>query len=389
MVSPMRRRAGQTRLLVTAAVLLLICGVGAGWLSHNKSGADPARHPRAGRSDAAARDAAAGTSKAHVIPIGVSDPGLIHESAAVQAAQLKKMHSIGLNSVRFDADWAWVQFAGPGTFDWVLLDREVTSVLKAGMTVDLVIDGCPPWAALASARHDVNPQPASPTEYAAWAKAVVTEFAPMGVKYFEIWNEPNLAKYWEPKVNPAFYVRMLADSYRAIKAIDPSAVVISGGLAPLPSTAKSLSMTAFLKAIYADGAKPYLDAVALHPYSYPALPSTYEPWSAWSQMSETSPSVRSVMGHYKDSFRQVWITEFGAVSNGPGGGGGANGQAAELKQAVTIARSTPWIGAIYIYTWQDAGADKNNRNDWFGLVTNKGVPKTAYYAVKAAIAKKI
>jgi polysaccharide biosynthesis protein PslG len=106
-------------------------------------------------------------------------------------------------------------------------------------------------------------------------------------------------------------------------------------------------------------------------------------------MSETSPSVRSVMGHYKDSFRQVWITEFGAVSNGPGGGGGANGQAAELKQAVTIARSTPWIGAIYIYTWQDAGADKNNRNDWFGLVTNKGVPKMAYYAVKAAIAKKI
>jgi polysaccharide biosynthesis protein PslG len=379
----MHRRRGYSALLLPVAVVVLACAIGASWLSHSRSGGDPARKPPARRS------AAAAPARAHSIQIGVSDPQLIHESARVQAAQLHKMRSIGLNSVRFDANWSWFEYAGPGIYNWALLDREVHSVIKAGLSVELVIDGCPTWAALPSARHDVNPQPASAAQFAAWAKAVAQRYEPLGVKYLEIWNEPNLAKYWEPKVNPAFYVRMLADSYKAIKSVNPSAVVIAGGLAPLPSTRTSLSMIAFLNAIYKDGAKPYLNAVAVHPYSYPALPSTYESWSAWSQMSQTSPSIRSVMARYKDSGRKVWITEFGAVSNGPGGGGGANGESEELSQAITIARSTPWIGAIYIYTWQDAGADKNNRNDWFGLVTNKGVPKSAYYAVKAAISKKL
>lgn len=379
----MRNRPGHLKLLLSA-VTVLTCGAGVGWLSHSKLNAQtlPSQrsHPQ--------RAATTGAGKPHEIQIGVSDPGLAAESARVQAAQLARMRSIGLTSVRFDADWDWVQFGGPQSFDWTLLDREVHAVRAAGMSVDLVIDGCPPWAALPGAQHDVSPQPASAIQFAKWAAEVASRYAPDGVKDFEIWNEPNLRKFWQPKVNPRFYAQLLADSYRAIKKIDPSAVVISGGLAPLPSTANSLSMIAFLRAIYADGAKPYMDAVALHPYSYPALPSTYEPWSAWSQMAQTSPSVRSVMAHYKDSGTPVWVTEYGAVSNGPGGGAGASGQAAELAQAISIAKSTPWIDAFYIYTWQDAGADKNNRNDWFGLVTSTGRPKAAYYAVANAIKKK-
>lgn len=177
---------------------------------------------------------------------------------------------------------------------------------------------------------------------------------------------------------------MLTDSYRAIKQVDSTAFVIAGGLAPVKSRNGSLSTITFLKAIYADGARPFFDAVATHPYSFPALPDTYEPWSAWSQMSQTTPSLRGVMRSYADSGKQIWITEFGAPSDGPNGVG-ANGEAAELKQAIELAKSTPWIGAIYLYTWQDFGADPRANADWFGLLTNHGRAKPAFQAVAKAI----
>jgi polysaccharide biosynthesis protein PslG len=376
----MRTRAGQSKILLSGVALLLGCAVGVSVLAHSKSGSAAVQRP-------ASHQVAQRRTPPHHVLIGIADPELINQTAKVQAAQLARMRSIGINSIRLDANWDWVQFAGADSFDWTMLDREIDSVHAAGLTVDLVIDGCPPWAALAGTKNDSSPQPASAVQFAAWAADVAQRYTPDGVKDFEIWNEPNDTKFWQPKANPVFYTRMLSDSYRAIKKIDPSAVVVAGGLAPVTSRGGSLSMIAFLRAIYAHGARPYLNAVAVHPYSFPALPSTYEPWSAWSQMNQTSPSVRSVMKQYKDANESIWITEFGAPSNGPSGVG-ANGEAAELKQAITIAKSTSWIGAIFIYTWQDAGANKRTDADWFGLLTNRGQVKAAYKAVVAAIGKK-
>jgi polysaccharide biosynthesis protein PslG len=374
-----RRRFG---LLATAAVLILGCCVGAGVLWHGAHAA------KAEQSAAAARPTAVAYAKRararHVVLFGVSDPELIKQSARAQAGQLARMRSIGIDAIRFDANWDWVQFAGPGKFDWSMLDREVRSARAARMTVDLVIDGCPPWAALPGTSHDSAPQPAAAVRFAAWAADVARRYAPQGVSDFEIWNEPNDSKFWQPKVNPIFYSRMLADSDRAIKKVDPSAFVIVGGLAPTTNSRGNLSAISFLSQMYAQRARPYFNAVADHPYSFPTLPSTYEPWSAWSQMSETSPSLRSVMAVHHDRYKPIWITEFGAPSNGPSGVGAA-GEAAELQQAITIAKKTSWIAAVFAYTWRDLGTNTRTNADWFGLLNSRGRAKAAYWAVAAAI----
>jgi hypothetical protein len=374
-------RPGRSKFVLLAAALLVICGAGA-LVLHGKAGAEGL--PRAaggGRHDAGQP---AGSRAKHSVAFGVSDPELIHLTAKAQLATLTRMRSIGISAIRFDANWDWVQFAGPHSYDWTMLDREVHSAVTAHLKVDLVIDGCPPWAEPAGSSHDSAPAPASAVQFSGWAVAVASRYAREGVRDFEIWNEPNDTKFWQPKVNPAFYTKMLADSYRAIKKADPSAFVITGGLAPVTSNHGSLSATAFLAAMYARGAKPYFDAVAVHPYSFPALPGTYEPWSAWSQMSQTSPSVRGVMKRYHDSAKPIWITEFGAPSDGPAGVG-ANGEAAELRAAISIAKSTSWISALFVYTWQDSGASPKTNADWFGLLTNHGRVKPAYSAVAKAI----
>jgi exo-beta-1,3-glucanase (GH17 family) len=136
--------------------------------------------------------------------------------------------------------------------------------------------------------------------------------------------------------------------------------------------------------MYADGAKNSFDAVAYHPYSYPALPNSYQSWSGWSQMSQTNPSIRSVMTSNGDAAKQIWITEVGAPTSGPDGVG-QQGQTDDLTQAIANTNSTTWIAGLYLYSWKDEGTDPANDENWFGLVTAAGAHKTAYTAVATAL----
>ena len=315
--------------------------------------------------------------------VGISDPALVGEPPKVQRSQLVAMKSIGIDSIRFDADWAMVQPDSPRKFDWTELDQAVDSARAAGMSVDLIIDGCPPWAALSGTRDDQTPVPASPHNYARWAASVAARYAPRGVNLFEIWNEPNAADTWSPRASPSAYTADLIAAYSAIKAVDRSAFIISGGLAPAATNGRDFSPIDFLKAMYADGAKGSFDALGYHAYSYPALPYTYEPWSAWSQMDKTNPSLRSIMKDNGDNNKPIWITEFGAPTEGPDGVG-ETAQAAAISQAISAVRITSWLGALYVYTWQDSGNSPDTDEDWFGILTARGKPKLAYAAIRAA-----
>ena len=177
---------------------------------------------------------------------GVSLPALVNQTAATQAASLANLKSIGITSIRIGADWDWVQPTGPTTFDWSQLDQEVASVRAAGMTVDMVISGSPPWAAVAGTAGDPSPQPADPATFATFAADVAARYAPQGVSDFEIWNEPNDVDFWQPAPDAAVYTALLQASYSSIKAVDPSAFVISGGLAPEADGGSIIDAVTFL-----------------------------------------------------------------------------------------------------------------------------------------------
>jgi hypothetical protein len=316
---------------------------------------------------------------------GVADPDLITLTPSVQASQLAAMKAMGITSIRLDANWDWVEYGGPNTFDWSQLDQAVASIRAAGMSVDLIIDGCPPWAAVAGTSGDASPQPASAAQYAQWAAAVAQRYAPQGVNTFEIWNEPNNQVFWQPAPNPAAYTAMLKAAYTSVKAVDPSAFVLSAGLAPENNDGTNIAPITFLQDMYANGAHGSFDALGYHPYSYPALPNSIQNWSGWSQMSQTSTSLRSVMAANGDGGKKIWITEVGAPSAGPDGIGQA-GQANEFTQAIAAAKASSWVGGFYLYSWKDEGTDKTNSEDWFGLLTASGAKKLAYTAVANALA---
>jgi hypothetical protein len=312
---------------------------------------------------------------------GLSVPSLVSESASQQAAALANMKSIGLQWVRVDIDWDWSQPDDATTYEWTDTDQEVQAIEAAGMSADLIIDDTPPWARNAAADETWG-EPASAATYATFAGAVAAHYGPMGVKTYEIWNEENIQAFWYPAPNPTLYTAMLKDAYTAIKAVEPNSTVISGGLAPATDTSVGdIAPIEFLQDIYADGGQGSFDAVGDHAYSFPALPDTFETWSPWSQMDQTSPSLRSVMAANGDSAKQIWITEIGAPTAGPDGVG-TTFQAEDVTQAIAGAKVTPWIGAVFFYTYEDAATDP----DYYGLLNADGSAKPAWAALAAALA---
>lgn len=315
---------------------------------------------------------------------GISDPDLLSQSPAVQVQQLEAMKAMGVTSVRVEASWNVGQPNGPGSFTFTSLDQVIASVQQVGLSADLDIDQTPSWAAVSGAAGDEWAQPASASAFGTWAGAVAARYAGSGaVAAYEIWNEPNNGAFWVPAPDPAAYTADLEAAYTAIKSADPSAVVITGGLAPEVNSATSYNALTFLEDMYADGAKGSFDGVGYHPYSYPATPDEFESWSGWSQMADTSPSVRSIMNSNGDSAKQIWITEYGAPTSGPNSVGDT-GQSNALVQAISLVKGLSWVGSFYIYTWADLSALSSDE-DGFGLLTDGNAQKPAYASVVAAL----
>jgi polysaccharide biosynthesis protein PslG len=311
------------------------------------------------------------------VVFGISDGSLLSLSSAEQAQQLEAMKAMGLTSVRVDASWYVTQVDGPDSYNWTPLDTAVSAIQRAGLTADLIIDQCPPWAAASGAQGQFA-QPASPTAFGNWAAAVATRYYGKGASYFEIWNEPNIAAFWSPAPDPAAYTADLKAAYTAIKAVAPSAVVITAGLAPAADSSDSYDDVTFVQDMYADGAQGYFDAIGDHPYTYPFTPDNVLLGSAWSEMSQTSPSLRSLMVAHGDSAKKIWITEYGAPTSGTEHNVSDAEQSDEMVQAISQAKQLGWIGSVYIYTWEDGG-------DGFGLLTSDGGQKPAYAAVAGAL----
>ena len=213
---------------------------------------------------------------------GIAAPELLGWSTTEQVQQLEAMKDTGITSIRVDASWYNTQPNGADSYNWTPLDNVVSSIHKAGLTADLIIDGCPPWAAASGASGQFA-QPASPTEFGDWAAAVAKRYDGEGANYFEIWNEPNNPAFWSPAPNPAAYTADLEAAYAAIKAVDPAAVVLTGGLAPEANSSNSYNPVTFFEDMYADGAQGSFDGVGDHPYTYPYAPDTVSLGSAWTR----------------------------------------------------------------------------------------------------------
>jgi hypothetical protein len=128
----------------------------------------------------------------------------------------------------------------------------------------------------------ITSEPGAADKYAAYLQQLARTFPT--VKDYVIGNEPNQPRFWQPQFGrrgeplaPAAYYSLLARSYDALKAVDPSITIIGLGLSPRGNDQPkardnvSISPVRFISGLgtayrRSRRAKPIMDELGFHPY---------------------------------------------------------------------------------------------------------------------------
>jgi hypothetical protein len=302
--------------------------------------------------------------------------------------ELDHYRSLGVRWMRIGINWHVIQRSGPESFNWTPFDVVVRGARERGMNVLGVLLYTPPWAR--GGRGDPATPPSDAGDYATFAAQAVRHYAPMGVAHWEIWNEPNIPESWNTGPNAAAYTALLRAAYGAIKRADPDATVVSGGLSGYGayrdvSADGRINPLTFLERMYAAGAKGHFDAFGYHPYNFPGG-LVFHPASGWSQMVDTSPSIRSIMSANGDGNKRIWGTEFGAPTSGTPGAMTEREVARLVTDSYKVFGSYSWSGPLFWYSLRDLGASGSDRENFFGLLRHDFSPKPSYTAYQQAAA---
>lgn len=304
-------------------------------------------------------------------------------SDAELARELDLVAASGAKWVRLDVNWASTERVR-GVRDWAPMDRVVTAITARGLAVLGLVTYAPSWARPAGSA--VHAPPSDVTAFADFARAAAVRYTPRGITAWEVWNEPNIHNFWSPAPDAAQYVALLKATAAAVRSVNPSATIVSGGLSPATTSTdgRTVAPLEFVKRMYDLGAASSFSAVGWHPYSFPHMPTTpnTSSWNAYAQM----PLVRDEMVRRGDGGKEVWLTEVGAPTGTAADAVSEQRQAEIVVEAVRTAGSWSWAGPSFVYAVRDAGTLPSDREQNFGLVRRDYSPKPAYGALRTLLA---
>jgi hypothetical protein len=257
--------------------------------------------------------------------------------------------------------------AGGVPTDFNAIDAIVSAAAQRRLAVVPVVQATPRWAA--RRRNDPASPPADNATFGRFLGALVARYGPQGafwaehpdlprvpIRAWQVWNEPNITRYWSQQPFASSYVRLLKTAEHALHAADHGATVVLAGL-------PNVSWTA-LRAIYDAGGRGHFDAVALHPY-------TRRP----ADVLRLVHLARRELRRHHDSRVPVWLTELswpaarGKLPRPSSFETTDRGQAQRLGAVMTLiaaARKRERIARVFWYTWL---SDEHGPNAfaWSGL----------------------
>jgi len=298
-------------------------------------------------------------------------------------AMLTSLQQAGAQWTRFHLDWATIEpnYTDPATYDFTEYDNYLAASGRAGMTAIVEIRGNPSWAAATRCgpigRID---------RFAEFLRTLVNRYRipPYNVKHWEFFNEPDNKKASSSEFvggcfgdQPGGYVEVLRVAYTVIKAVDPEAKIVLGGLAFdqwSDPTFGPVFNTEFLDQILALGAGAYFDVANVHYYS-----SQTTRWSTYGKdLLGKVAAFREVMARHNTT-KPVVVTETNWTS-GPGSSGDILEQQARYVPKVLARGLAANLYAVYWFMLKEwPGADYP-----YGLVDLDLKPRPAYHAYQVA-----
>jgi len=203
--------------------------------------------------------------------------------------------SAGNHWVRYNGLlWSQVQPYNDPQLDWnATLDADLIKASEAGMEVILIVRSTPTWTQKYPGYY-CGP-PADLKAFANFMSSAIKRYSypPYNVKYFEIWNEPDLDPYVTPefsKISPygcwgnakdeyyggGYYAQMLEEVYPAMKTANPKVNLVLGGLLldcdprnvglEYCPTVERTKAPKFFEGILLNGGGAFFDVVSFHGY---------------------------------------------------------------------------------------------------------------------------
>ena len=316
--------------------------------------------------------------------------------AAYNQKALDMVKQAGFGWVRIQVHWATLE-PSPGQYQPQSLDLIVNQANQNGVNILVSIVHAPSWA-------DPNGGiPQDPTAFGALMQYLAQRYKGK-VQAWEIWNEQNLAIETGGHVDLVRYIKLLEAGYRGVKASDPQAIVVFGGLSPTGVMDPSLGIDdrEYLKQAYAYNngeIKQYFDVLGVHPGSnnnppdamWPDHPGPGPGWRDHpSFYFRRAEQLRQVMLDNGDGAKQVWLTEFGwtTANQAPGFEYGnqisESDQAQYLVRAFEIARTEwPWVGVMFVWNlnFSTMTQPSDEKYPWSVLYADWS-PRPSYLALK-------
>jgi hypothetical protein len=290
----------------------------------------------------------------------------------LSGADLARMGSAKVGVIRTIINWSSVdQTSADGDNNWTGMDGLVLQAAQAGIEVQPFIFGTPSWVAQGldgyncSGEKCVTFAPKSPEALAAYQKFVgeaVARYGPGGVfwaehpevtalpiKDWQAWNEMNSKTFFAPKPNVKQYAKLLKAFNTGVKAQDPRANVLLGGMAELAGSRKAIPGPEYLTDLYdVKGITKSFDGVSIHPYG-----------ASVKKIQSSTELFTDVIKAARDKKVGVWVTEIGAGSDKGGNAlnKGKKGQAKLLTDGYKYflkVRKKLNIQAVDWFSWQDA-----------------------------------
>jgi hypothetical protein len=210
------------------------------------------------------------------------------------------------------------------------------------------------------------------------------------IDYYQVWDEQNLITGWGGlNPQPADYVALLQAAYTAIHSGDSSATVISGGLSPTVETGpQNISDILYLRAMYAYGAKDYMDGVGAKPHGFDFPPTDRTVDESVLNFSHVI-ALREEMVEQNDGAKPLWASNWGwnhLPDNWRGRRSIWGEVTADQQVEYTLAaldraeREWPWMAGMALQHWQPAAAPDDPK--WgFALIDQQQNPTPLWSAL--------
>ncbi len=224
--------------------------------------------------------------------VEIPEPKMGVEAHSMRPSVLAAFQTAGIEWTRRNAFFWSVVEPVEGERNWgtvVSLENDLSNSSKQGINTILIVRSTPFWAQQIYGHPCGSIKEEKFEAFAAFMKDLVTRYStpPFNVKYWELGNEPDVDPSlvspdsqfgcWgdlnDPYYGGGVYGKMLKVVYPAIKAADPDAKVLIGGLLldcdpTHPPAGKDCKSTLFFKGILESGAADYFDILSFHGYSY-------------------------------------------------------------------------------------------------------------------------